>query len=424
MRQVVIFEDYAHANLMPLVYWRPVFELRCGRDQLIDKIRQALDRSFGAIDAALWVRNELAEVTAQRLDLPVNKPVEGQTLFVNGRLLAALEVTWPDSPCIGMHGSDVVFVLADAEMSADLTGDVWLDVERLLCCIERHRDRHPQVNVDLPRYGMIAYPWHLVHANGPELVRQWRDDPKPGVEGKLYPGVHLLEESNISVGPGSVIKPCTVLDAEQGPIVIGRDVTVSPHCTIVGPCAIGDGTLVQAGAMIHEGTTLGPVCKVGGEIEESIIHGHSNKQHDGFLGHAYLGEWINIAADCINSDLKNTYGEVSVPINGVETPSGEIFVGLTMGDHSKAGINLSFPTGTVVGFGCNVFVSHTPPKFVSSFSWYTDDGRDVYDAVRGIDVARKVMARRKVEMSTAEERLFLAIPDLARRYERPEGHVE
>ncbi len=424
MRQVVVFEDHAHANLMPLVYWRAAFELRCGHDQLIHKIRQALDRALGQVDVRLFVRDDIAEVTAERWALPVNKPTEGETLFVNGRLLAASSVLWPDEPAVGMHGRDVVFLLADAELTAELTPDVWLDPDRLSACLDRHASPHRQRNVDLPRYGLIGYPWHLVHANSAELVRQWQDDRKPAVEGTVYPGVHLLEESNIHIGPGSKIKPCTVLDAEEGPIVIGRNVTVAPHCTIVGPCSIGDGTIVQPGATIREGTTLGPVCKVGGEIEESVIHAHSNKQHDGFLGHAYLGEWINIAADCINSDLKNTYGEICAPVNGVETPTGEIFVGLTMGDHSKAGINLSFPTGAVVGFGCNVFVSHTPPKFVSSFSWYTDDGRDLYDAGRGIDVARKVMARRKVTMTPAEERLFLAIPQIARRYERAEEHVE
>jgi UDP-N-acetylglucosamine diphosphorylase/glucosamine-1-phosphate N-acetyltransferase len=159
------------------------------------------------------------------------------------------------------------------------------------------------------------------------------------------------------------------------------------------------------------------VCKVGGEIEASIIHGYSNKQHDGFLGHSYLGEWINIAADCINSDLKNTYGEVTVPINGVETPSGETFVGLTMGDHSKSGVNLSFPTGAVVGFASNVFLSKLPPKFVPSFSWYTDADRSEYDAQRGVEVARRVMARRNRRMSPAEEQLFLHTERLARRIE-------
>ncbi len=420
MRRVVVFEDHGYADLLPLTYWRATFELRCGCDQLIDKIRAAL----GDADVSLMVRPELTDVVAERWGLPVNRAATSETLFVNGRLLAASAVPWPEGPAIGMHEGDVVFLHADAALAAELTADAWLDPKRLTTCLAAYQDRHPQLDVALPRYGLIRYPWHPVRANGPELARQWQADPRPGIEGEIHGGAHVLNASAIRIGPSSKIKPCSVLDAESGPIVIGRNVTISPHCTIEGPCAIGDNTLIQPGAVIRDGTTIGPVCKVGGEIDNSIIHAHSNKQHDGFLGHAYLGEWINIAADCINSDLKNTYGEISVPVNGVETPTGEIFVGLTMGDHSKAGINLSFATGSVVGFGCNVFVSHYPPKFVPSFSWYTDDGRDWYDAHRGLEVTRKVMARRNVRLTAAEEHLFLALPEIARRHERVDGHPE
>ena len=212
--------------------------------------------------------------------------------------------------------------------------------------------------------------------------------------------------------------PCVVLDAEQGPIYIGANVRISPHVSVQGPCYIGDDTLIQSGAAIREATAIGPVCKVGGEVEASIIHSYSNKQHDGFLGHSYLGQWINIAADSINSDLKNTYGKVRVPINGVEVDSGEMFVGLTVGDHSKCGINSSFATGSVVGFSANLFMSAHIPKFVPSFAWYTDSCREYYDAQRGLDVARKVMARRKVAMTAAQQNLYLRLLDLAKRHER------
>ncbi len=420
MKQTVIFEDHGYVGLLPLTYWRATFELRCGCDQLIDKIRGAIQPT----SLSLAVRPEIVQVVTDRWGVPVNQPAQDATLFVNGRLMAAHEIRWPEGPAIGRWGRDVVFVHADAALARELTPQVWLDADRLEACLVKHQGRHPVIEVALPRYGLIGWPWHLVRANGPELVRQWRCDAQPRIEGRVYPGAFLLNEQAIRIGKDSKVKPCAVLDAEDGPIVIGRGVTISPQCTVQGPCFIGDGTLIQPGAVVREGTTIGPVCKVGGEIDNSILHAHSNKQHDGFLGHSYLGEWINIAADCINSDLKNTYGEVCVPINGVRTPTGEMFVGLTMGDHSKAGINLSFATGSVVGFGSNVFVSHYPPKFVPSFSWYTDEGRDSYDAERGVEVARKVMARRKITMTEAEERLFLALPEITHRHERGGEHAE
>jgi UDP-N-acetylglucosamine diphosphorylase/glucosamine-1-phosphate N-acetyltransferase len=148
------------------------------------------------------------------------------------------------------------------------------------------------------------------------------------------------------------------------------------------------------------------MCKVGGEVEGSIIHSFSNKQHDGFLGHAYLGMWVNLGADTNNSDLKNNYGNVKVYVNGAMVDSGSMFVGLTMGDHAKSGINTMFNTGTVVGVSSNVFGSDFPKKYVPSFAWGGADGMTVYDVDRSIEVARRVMARRKVAMTEEDAQLL------------------
>jgi len=148
------------------------------------------------------------------------------------------------------------------------------------------------------------------------------------------------------------------------------------------------------------------VCKVGGEVEGSIIHAYSNKQHDGFLGHAYLAMWVNLGADTNNSDLKNNYGSVRVYINGKEVDSGSMFVGLTMGDHSKSGINTMFNTGTVVGVSSNVFGAGFPPKYVPSFSWGGAEGMVTYDIDKGLEVAKRVMGRRKMQLSQAEEKVL------------------
>jgi UDP-N-acetylglucosamine diphosphorylase/glucosamine-1-phosphate N-acetyltransferase len=189
---------------------------------------------------------------------------------------------------------------------------------------------------------------------------------------------------------------------------IGRRVTILPHCYVQGPAYIGDCSFLQVGTVIHAGTSIGPVCKVGGEIEASIIQGYSNKQHDGFLGHSYVGSWVNIAADCVSSDLKNTYGTVRVPINGRDVDTCELFVGMIFGDHSKTGINVSFPTGSVIGFCSNVLALRSP-KFVPSFTWIDDGSMEHFDVQRGLAIARKVMARRNRTMTAAEERAFLAV---------------
>jgi UDP-N-acetylglucosamine diphosphorylase/glucosamine-1-phosphate N-acetyltransferase len=152
---------------------------------------------------------------------------------------------------------------------------------------------------------------------------------------------------------------------------------------------------------------------VGGEVEESIIHSYSNKQHDGFLGHAYLGQWVNLGADTNNSDLKNNYGNVKVILNDSEPiDSGSMFVGLTMGDHSKTSINSMINTGTVIGVSSNIFGSGFPPKYVPSFAWGGSDSMTTYDINKAIAVAKKVMERRDIPFTSLEENLFKEVFNL------------
>lgn len=412
MLNIVIFEDAKYVNLLPLVYWRTACELRLGYDTLLDKIHTAWrDASLN-----LFVRPYLAEVLTERYAYPVNQPIGEPALFLNGRLLVGKPFDIPLNTVFEMDGTIVAFRL-DAQRSSKMTADLFLDPAALKAAL----DGLPQETLNAPDVKLLRYTWDFVHANGHELNRQWHAHGNPcGVEGHVYEGAFLLNREGIHIGAGSKIMPCVVLDAEEGPIYIGSNVRISPHSSIQGPCYIGDNSLIQASAVIRQNTTIGPVCKVGGEVEDSIIHSYSNKQHDGFLGHAYIGQWINIAADSINSDLKNTYGSVRVPINGIEVDSGEMFVGLTVGDHSKCGINSSFATGSIVGFSANLFMSAHIPKFVPSFAWYTDTCRDTYDPQRGLEVARKVMARRKVEMTEAQQRLYMHILEEAGRHEHPD----
>jgi UDP-N-acetylglucosamine diphosphorylase / glucose-1-phosphate thymidylyltransferase / UDP-N-acetylgalactosamine diphosphorylase / glucosamine-1-phosphate N-acetyltransferase / galactosamine-1-phosphate N-acetyltransferase len=410
MSTMIVYEDAGFANLLPLVYWRAVFDLRLGFDTMLDKVVRAWPHAT----VQLFVRDYVADVTAEAHGPIVNLPVVQETLFLNGRLLMGRPFDVPLNTVV-QAGEQVVAVRLDAERASRMTAETFLDPKQLSAAL-RDLPRQP---LEAPDVKLLNWPWDFVHANAGELLRQFRTQfGKGGIEGHVYQGAYLLNRDAIHIGPGSKVLPCVVLDAEQGPIYIGANVKISPHVSVQGPCYIGDDTLIQSGAAIREATAIGPVCKVGGEVEASIIHSYSNKQHDGFLGHSYLGQWINIAADSINSDLKNTYGRVRVPINGVEVDSGEMFVGLTVGDHSKCGINSSFATGSVVGFSANLFMSAHIPKFVPSFAWYTDSCREYYDAPRGLDVARKVMARRKVAMTAAQEKLYLQLMELAKHHER------
>ncbi|MGC1272865.1 MAG: putative sugar nucleotidyl transferase [Planctomycetaceae bacterium] len=416
---ILLYEDFGWLRLLPLVYTRPVFQLLCGMETLDETASRAAGASEGqATVGGVWVREHLAELTRERWNGPVNQPVHGPTLLLNGRarwrsMPTADEAALDESGWIGVVAGDrIACVFASASLAAKLSPGVMLDEARTSAALAGLPRRDVS---DCAR--LFDWPWQIVHANANAIAEDWESrSGAKAIAGTLDSGVYLLGESNIHVGEGSRIKPCVVIDAESGPVWIGRNVKIQPHCSIEGPAFIGDGTLLQPGAVIRGGASLGPVCKVGGEVEGSILIGYSNKQHDGFLGHSYVGSFVNIAADCINSDLKNTYGTVRVPINGREVDSGEPFVGLTVGDHSKAGINVSFPTGAVMGF-CSSIVGPQCPKFVPSFAWIEAGEWERYDAARGLAIARKVMARRNLAMSAAEERAFLAVRTQALAFE-------
>ncbi|OPX32048.1 hypothetical protein B1H10_08075 [candidate division KSB1 bacterium 4484_188] len=227
----------------------------------------------------------------------------------------------------------------------------------------------------------------------------------------------MLGKENVHIAAGARVMPGVVLNAESGPIYIDQGAVVMPNAVLEGPLYLGKKSRIKIGAKIYQDTTIGPVCKVGGEVEGSIIHSYSNKQHDGFLGHSYLAEWVNIGADTNNSDLKNTYGEITVFLNGSPVKTGKRFVGLIMGDHSKTGINTMLNTGTIVGVNCNVYGAGFPPKFIPSFSMGGSSGFREYNFEKALEVAEIVMSRRQVKFSEKHKNMFRAARELAYQVE-------
>lgn len=415
---ICIFEGIYYSRLLPLVFLRPTYELRCGILTLKDKIL----RHFPDAKVSLHCRNYLAEHLAEIYpQYEINTiSSEDECLFINGRILAEndfLEKIDLKNP------NDILYVNGEYIVAAKVSGSKLNDLKNSLHDLYTLSDFDglfkQQVDVKL-----INYPWDLVNNNANQIEKDFefliRHKEKKNY-GKIYTGAHLLNEDYIFIDEGTTIKPGAVLDAEHGPIYIGKGVKILPNAVIQGPAFIGDNTIIKIGAKIYEGTSIGEVCKVGGEVENSIIHSYSNKQHEGFLGHSYLGMWVNIGADTNNSDLKNNYGSVKVYINGELIDSGSQFVGLTMGDHSKTGINTMFNTGTVVGVSCNIFGSGIPPKYVPSFSWGGADMLTTYDLERSLEVAKRVLARRNMTMSPAEEKLFRKVFDLTREERRKRG---
>jgi UDP-N-acetylglucosamine diphosphorylase/glucosamine-1-phosphate N-acetyltransferase len=406
---ICIFEDDRCTQFLPLVYFRPVYNLRCG----ITSLREKITRTYPKAAVSLHCREYLSDyIRLRNPGIPVNEIRADRCLFINGRVLAdgSLAKKIPLS-----QKNDTLFVHGDQVVGAYLSEANLKRVKSKLNSVLSASDFDgvPKTEVDVD---LVSYPWNLVHENGAQLKKDYdvmySNLKGKKIKGKVHKGVHFVGK-DIVIEEGASVKPGVVIDAEDGPVVIAKNAKVFPNATIIGPAYIGENSWVKVGAQIYENTTIGPVCKVGGEVEESIIHSYSNKQHAGFLGHSYIAPWVNLGADTNNSDLKNNYGNVKVFVNGEQIDTGLQFVGLTMGDHSKAAINSMFNTGTVVGVCSNIFGFGFPPKYVPSFSWgAAGETFTTFSIEKAIEVARRVMARRKIELTATEQKLFRKIFDL------------
>lgn len=230
------------------------------------------------------------------------------------------------------------------------------------------------------------------------------------------PFTQCYAPENVFVEEGATIR-ASILNAENGPIYIGRNATISEGSIVIGPFSLGEGATVNWGGKMRANTTIGPFCKVGGEVGNSIFFGYSNKAHDGFLGNSVIGEWCNLGANVNNSNLKNDYNNVklfSYATRQLED-TGRIFCGLMMGDFTKAGISTMFNTGTVVGVSANVFGSNFQPKHVSSFSWGgAIDGYTVYRLEKALQVAAEAFKRRNMPFDKQTENILREIFALER----------
>ena len=404
-----LFEDVHSSNFLPLTYFRPVYDLRCGMLSLRERIVSYLSPK----SISLFAREYLAAVLREENPgVEVNHVSANMCLFVNGRTIMnaklARQIKKSSGDCLFACGEQLVAVRLSGENLVMATSTSYSDAIDL-----SNVKGLDKVEVDAT---LVSYPWDLVYANESELVTDFllltKKSKGIAKNADVHKSVSLVGKKNICIGKGSAVGAGAVLDASEGPIFIGSNVRIFPLAVIEGPCYLGEGSLIKVGAKIYGNTSIGRVCKVGGEVEHSIFHSHSNKQHDGFLGHSYIAPWVNLGAGTTNSNLKNTYGSVRVHINGKQVDSGKSFVGMTAGDHVKVGINGTIDTGTVIGPSSNIYGTSIPPKYIVPFTWGTTGKFSTYDVERAMSVATTVMGRRNVITSESYKQLFHYIFDL------------
>lgn len=253
----------------------------------------------------------------------------------------------------------------------------------------------------------IENTWDIFSKNGDAIRRDFELLTDGRESAPIPDGVQVRNPENVFIEEGATLSFC-ILNASEGPIYIGKDAEIMDGSVVIGPFALGEHAIVKMSAKIYSNTTIGPHCRVGGEVNNSVMFGYSNKGHDGFLGNSVLGEWCNLGADTNNSNLKNNYAEVRLWSYETEgfAKTGLQFCGLMMGDHSKCGINTMFNTGTVVGVSANIFGSGFPRNFIPSFSWGGSSGFITYKPEKVYEVAKVVMSRRNVELTDVDIKIL------------------
>jgi UDP-N-acetylglucosamine diphosphorylase/glucosamine-1-phosphate N-acetyltransferase len=417
--QICIFEDIQYEYLEPLIFARPACDLVCG----INTLREKILRGYPDFRYSLHVRQYLEPlIKEQNPGLDINKIEDDECLFINGRSLVTKDFI---EQIPALDGDCKVYKNKDTVVAARVKGEKlnYLKSRMTDLFSDTDFDGLQVINVDVKT---VSFVWELIQAHPSEMTNDLiaiSGNKPASAAGNIFPGAHIIEPDNITVAEGAVVKPGAVLDAQKGPIYISKNSVVYSNAVIEGPVFVGEGSLIKSCAYIYDNVSIGKICKVGGEVEHTLILPYTNKQHSGFIGHAYLGSWVNIGADTNCSDLKNNYGSVRMYINGEAVDTGCQFLGVVIGDHTKVAINTMFNTGTVIGFACNVFGAGFPPKNFPSFSWGGGHGSvTTYDLERCIETAKRAMQRRSYQMSGTEEIVFRKTFDLTKKVRRRLGY--
>jgi UDP-N-acetylglucosamine diphosphorylase/glucosamine-1-phosphate N-acetyltransferase len=382
--RMIIFDD-GLGQFGPMTDLRASFEIRTGMYTTAGRLAAHRPKTL----AGYWVPERLAPVVAERANAPVNTLPDEEVFYcVNGRWAMPdpdLALELGEALVEGPTGDVVAALLRRADAGYFLsTGQLH----------ERTQIRHVSQRI------LYRYPWDVIAYLKETIPRdiltvRLLDARLPG------DGVTVMGQHPVEVHKTATIGPNVVFDAQQGPIIVHEQAVIRPGCVLCGPCSIGAGSTIVDRALIKVNTVIGPVCKVGGEVGATIFQGCANKSHDGHLGDSWIGKWVNLGAGTTNSNLLNTYGEVSMRIepDGSRHRTGLTFLGAIIGDHVKTAINTSLMTGTCLGTGAMIARSTPPPTSVRRFAWLTDDGERVYQFEKFLKMMQAMMARREQKPS-------------------------
>lgn len=409
IENVVIVESSNYLDYYPFHLLHTIFEIRCGALRIFEKYIKIFEDSVLHFSG----RQSQTESFLAR-EFPDNKYViKGSILMIDGSLIPTKG--FYDEIISAVKEKDYAACYYENRLGAIFAKDIALmkgdsdDIFNQTFIFPAEYDPEYE-RIDLKNAKRINYLWDAIFLNGSAINDDFQllNKELNPIDSTNFYGTYIFDEANILIGDGAKISPFCVLDARAGDIIIDKNANIMPHSTIIGPCYIGANSIIKVGAKIYNDCSIGAYSKIGGELENTIIHSYSNKQHDGFLGHSYICEWVNLGADTNNSDLKNTYGNIVMHFENRRIPTGKMFMGLLCGDHTKSAINSMFTTGTAAGICSVLFDAGFLPSYIPSFTWGGGKDSKMNNIESAIDVAKKVMERRGKVLLSKEEELIRA----------------
>tara|TARA_B100000131_G_scaffold125522_1_gene122755 strand:+ start:450 stop:1613 length:1164 start_codon:yes stop_codon:yes gene_type:complete len=378
---IIIFEDNLVSNLEPFSLNHASFEVKSGIYSNLDRFKL----SFEEYNICLVVRDQIKEIILEKYsDFLVNPEILPMGYCINGKVVWDEKYNKILNKNVNNH--NLVFYNDTENLSLN----------------DFYNLNHLKKNENIYNLNIIDYLWDAID-NIPKQISKDINYLNCDVEYNFPSTSHFVDEDKIIIDENSIIKPGCVLDADKGPIVIKSNVIIDIGSKIQGPVFIDENTYIAPGANIRPGTLIGPSCKIGGEVSSSIFHANSNKVHDGFLGHSYIGEWVNIGAGTNNSNLKNNYSTVRFNFKNNEIDTDRLFLGALIGDYTRIGISTMLNTGTYVGVGANVFGSGFQKKYIESFSW---GDNCLVDFQKFIDTCILMKKRRSKKLSENEKNIL------------------
>ncbi|WP_177765942.1 GlmU family protein [Flavobacterium sp. I3-2] len=387
----ILYDGAVRNNLLPFTFTRPVADIRIG----ILTIREKWEKFLGTTTTT--ITEEYLSEKYPMIELEENVMINASFL-PNPELVELIE-NLQENQAIVYEDEMVAFFTTNSQDEIDFESYELIDFEGDVLTVEHTWDIFQKNDA-------------AIRADFDLLTADRESEPIPAT-------VNVLGTEHIFIEEGAVLNFCT-LNATTGPIYIGRNAEIMEGSVIRGPFALCEEAQVKLATKIYGATTVGPHCRVGGEVNNSVMFAYSNKGHDGFLGNAVLGEWCNIGADSNNSNLKNNYE--SVKLWNYETErfenTGLQFCGLMMGDHAKCGINTMFNTGTVVGVAANVFGAGFPRNYIPNFTWGGAQGTQAYLPKKAFETAKIVMARRHVDFDEMEQAILQHVFDETKEWQK------